>query len=691
MEAPCLPEPYQSLVDSGQLSSCSKLLEQDGLSWVFNLQIPQIMIFMPLIEQLSDGSQLSPRLTLMRQAVNPQCNADELFSLLDMLKQDEDLEGLAACIMLALGAIWEESHDFTKFAPWLDEAESLVGSGQLSLLAHAALMLQCLWSEVAWQSDLEAVVKAIPETYRMAEQAQSPSIMLMCSTLGIYVYGWYGDLAAAELLLMNSEPCLSSPQASPLAVQQYSSAKGLLLTLQGDTQSAEAIYSRLLEEELISFIPNSAWLLIHANYLHCLVAAGDKLGAERVGEIIIARTVSEQKWYYHSYLHFNLAVAELTADRPHKALLHAEEASRRGELCYSVNAVRMPALLKGQALVDLQRDDEAEEFFAEWIPKWEQAHFYLIAAQACFEMAAVYHRKGEYDAARCYLDKAASLTPLNEMVPVIYRREGYQDQLRRSVYRLRYERLRLRSPVFIQCLGGFAIAACGKRVDLAVLKGKRSASLLKMIISMGCTEVPVELVADAMWPDADGDKALGAFKVALSRLRGVLRDIYSEANLINVKGGAVSVDLSLCAFDWKIFEERAERLITANITDEVKINDVMDMYVGAYLPEDGEEVCHVNRRDKLKSLYISLGLLLAEKFRIADRRDKESACLENLLKHDSANEQLYLALMESCIAQGFSAKALEVYAQAEKSLQDAYGVGPGDGLVKLARKVKDLS
>jgi DNA-binding SARP family transcriptional activator len=689
MDNPTLPEPYLSLISSGQTDSCREILERDSLELIFNLQLPRIVLLLPLLEQVLDGAQPSPRLTLMLCSVNPELDADELSHLLNLFKQQDDPEGIAACILLALAAIWEASHDFSRLEPWVEEAGTLLASGRLPPLAQAGLLLQCSWSEVLWQADLERVNRALPEVLRLAEQAQSPSLMLMASALAVYVYGWQGDLAAAELLIQDAEPCLSSDQVSPIAVQQYQNARGLLFTFLGDAQGAEKVFTRLLEDKLLEFAPNSVWLLVHANYLHCLVSVADKMGAEGLIKVMRSRTVPDQKWYYHSYLHFNLGLAELAAGRPYKALLHAEEAAKRGRLCGSINAVRMPALLQGQALVDLDRDDEALAFFSDWIPRWEQARYYLIAAQACFEVALLYSRRNDYEAAQRYLDKANLFTPLKERVPVFYRQAGYQDQVREIVGGLRLEQQRQEFPVFIQCLGDFSILSNDKKIFPGKWKGKQSARLLKAIISMGCVDVPVEQVADALWPDTDGDKAFGAFRVALSRLRGSLQDTYPDNNLIQVKNGKVSLDLSLCALDCNTIEAGAKKALNALNGDESGIRDVMILYTGNYLPEEDEDPWHQPKRDSLRSQYTRLSLTLAGHSRAAGRKEEEIACLQEALLHDGANEELYLRLMECHLAQGSYSKALEVFDQAEASIHQAYGVCPGNALTRLARQIKD--
>jgi hypothetical protein len=52
MRDPCLPEPYQSLLDDENYQACGDKLAQDAVGLLFNMQIPQLISMQPLLEQL---------------------------------------------------------------------------------------------------------------------------------------------------------------------------------------------------------------------------------------------------------------------------------------------------------------------------------------------------------------------------------------------------------------------------------------------------------------------------------------------------------------------------------------------------------------------------------------------------------------------------------------------------------------
>jgi DNA-binding SARP family transcriptional activator len=688
MEMPKLPEPYKSLYARGDFDTCRESLEKDGLRWFFNLQFLPILSVIPLIRQLPDNETASPRLTLLQYAGNPECEVHALTPLLDRFKQCDDVEGTAACIMLALGAIWENSYDFKEFAPWVEQAEVLLASLHLPSLARGALLLQCCWTECVWQGDLEKVNRALPEVLRLGEQAKSPSLVLMHSALAVYVHGWQGDLATGELVLHDAEPYLALDGTSPLAIVQYHNSRALLSTLQGDLEAAGTIFARVLEDNRLDQLPSSVWLLVYANYLHLLVAAEDKSGVEGLAKRLAERIVPEQKRYYHSYLHFNLGVAELAMGRPYKALLHADEAQKHAKLCGSANAVRMLSLVKGQALMDLEKNDEALEFFNAWLPKWEKAKFYLIAAQAFIEVATIHARKNDAGNAKYYLNRALSLTPLKEKVPVLYRQARYLDKVRQAVRESQLDELRRTTPVYIRCLGKFGITMDGRTINVSGWEGKQTGRVLKAIIALGGVDIPIERVADLLWPDSDGDRALGAFKVSLSRLRKSLQKIHPDKPWIMVKNGKLSLNTSVCTVDCAVFSTRAAAILGGSAGDEENIREALSLYSGNFLSDEPHEPWQTQKGDKLLRRYVEMVLLLAELLRMQNRRDEESACLHKALEFGGVNEKFYALLMESYLAQGRHSKVLETYYQAKVYLQETYGIDPGNDLSALASRAR---
>jgi hypothetical protein len=69
--------------------------------------------------------------------------------------------------------------------------------------------------------------------------------------------------------------------------------------------------------------------------------------------------------------------------------------------------------------------------------------------------------------------------------------------------------------------------------------------LLKALIAFGGRDVNTRILTEALWPDADGDAAQGAFDATLHRLRRLL----GVDNAVQLKDGKLSLNENLCWVD----------------------------------------------------------------------------------------------------------------------------------------------
>jgi len=106
-------------------------------------------------------------------------------------------------------------------------------------------------------------------------------------------------------------------------------------------------------------------------------------------------------------------------------------------------------------------------------------------------------------------------------------------------------------PVRLHVLDGFRLDIAAPEAGEASRKPPhRLLALLKVLASLGGRQVPVAILCDQVWPDADGDAALRSLETALSRLRRLL----GSERAVQSRDGRVSLDpervyLDLAAFD----------------------------------------------------------------------------------------------------------------------------------------------
>jgi hypothetical protein len=110
-------------------------------------------------------------------------------------------------------------------------------------------------------------------------------------------------------------------------------------------------------------------------------------------------------------------------------------------------------------------------------------------------------------------------------------------------------------PVRVRTLGCFQIDIDGRPLRHEAKAPKRPLELLQALIAHG-GRAPVARLADALWPQSEGDHATDAFEVALRRLRKLL----GPGDALRLSGGELSIEPSrvwVDALHWRALAEQA--------------------------------------------------------------------------------------------------------------------------------------
>ena len=100
-------------------------------------------------------------------------------------------------------------------------------------------------------------------------------------------------------------------------------------------------------------------------------------------------------------------------------------------------------------------------------------------------------------------------------------------------------------PLRIYTLERFEIIKDGKPLVFSGKAPKKPLEMLKTLIALGGKDISEEGLADALWPDADGDLAHQSFATTLKRLRELL----GGKDAIRLSGGLVSINPAYCWVD----------------------------------------------------------------------------------------------------------------------------------------------
>ncbi|MFQ5329482.1 MAG: BTAD domain-containing putative transcriptional regulator [Thermodesulfobacteriota bacterium] len=538
--------------------------------------------------------------------------------------------------------------------------------------------------------DLSMAVESFESQHLWAEKAHSSSLRLFHVAAFSYCLLWQGSLSRVRVLLADGAPLAALPETSVISRVYYTITCGLFYVISGQVEEGRRMLQEVMDNPLFVRLSPPVFYLGYGNLLYALSHGGLIEEIEEIANKLRSRTVVEQCAFHHSYMHFNLGVAYLRTGRPNEALAYSQEAITRGRISGSPIAERMPALLKGQALADLGRDRDALDHLTAWLERWSKAEFNILASAGAIEIAAILSGRGEIDRAREYYERASTFMPHGEEIPLLYRPKEFLERLQSALLPVTDGRNNLAAGagaiVRVETFGGLRLRIGSTTLYDRKWRGARSKMLLKALIVYGGTNVPSECLADALWPDLDGDRAMKNLKVAITRLRRTgLRSDDRPIHWVVVRHKQVSLSASLCSVDSILFREQLKAAVAADDMDS--LSEALDLYTDDFLPRDLEEPWIIQHREALKNDFLRGALLFAE---LSLKRERESDAIPYLnraIATDPLHERAYALLMKVHIKRGFPARALKTYHDASASLKAGLAIKPGHALVAIAHEI----
>ena len=160
------------------------------------------------------------------------------------------------------------------------------------------------------------------------------------------------------------------------------------------------------------------------------------------------------------------------------------------------------------------------------------------------------------------------------------------------------------SAVTLRCFGGFVLEVDGRDIDLSAVK-PRARSALRLLAVHNAGAVHREALIEALWPDADPRAATRSLQVAVSSLRqlidsestgvGISRD--GDAYRLEVPAGA---DYDITRFEHAWAAATAAQAAGDHDTMRAELSEVLAVYTGELLPEEGPAEWVVKDRDRFR-------------------------------------------------------------------------------------------
>ena len=245
-------------------------------------------------------------------------------------------------------------------------------------------------------------------------------------------------------------------------------------------------------------------------------------------------------------------------------------------------------------------------------------------------------------------------------------------------------------PLKIFTLGRFSIVKEGSHIRFSTKPQKKPLEIIKILIALGGQDVNKALISDALWPDADGDKADRALATTLHRLRRLL----GNDLVIQIQGGKLNLDPSYCWVDCWAFERLLSQADAAFSQKDVDkaiglTEKALATYKGAFLAGDELEPWAVSRRERLQSKFLfavnRLGDILVSK----GQWEKAAVHYNRSLDVDDLSDETYQRLIRCLQRLGQKTEALSVYNRCKKTLHAAFGIAPSPETQAIYRAVVD--
>jgi DNA-binding SARP family transcriptional activator len=236
-------------------------------------------------------------------------------------------------------------------------------------------------------------------------------------------------------------------------------------------------------------------------------------------------------------------------------------------------------------------------------------------------------------------------------------------------------------------LGQFQVHLDGRPLRFGRKSPARPLMLLKYLAAHGTRELPQTQVADALWPELEGDAALRALAVNLHRLRRLL----GGADTVVHRAHRIAVDSRRVWCDTIAFEWLLDQAAAADDREQRHriVRRAVALYAGDLAIDEDREPWAIAARERLRARFIGATAADGAWLAAGGRWDEAIACYSRGLEVDERAEELCLGLMHCCLALGRPVEGIAAFRRLEGALARNSGARPAAAILKLYRELAD--
>lgn len=241
-------------------------------------------------------------------------------------------------------------------------------------------------------------------------------------------------------------------------------------------------------------------------------------------------------------------------------------------------------------------------------------------------------------------------------------------------------------PIRIYTLGRFSLQVDDQPVQPSSRAQRKPWELLQALIALGGRGVAVSRLAEALWPDAEGDAALRSLNTTLHRTRKLL----GSANALMVSQGVVTLDSRHCWVDVWALERLLGQVDKIEQTGLAPLAEkLLRLYQGHFLGREADPAWSLSMRERLRTRVVRGLLRVGERLAESGHTATALRVFEHGAELDPLAESLHRPLIACYALLGRRAEALSAYARLRAALVEHLAIEPSaetEDLVEAIRR-----
>lgn len=514
-----------------------------------------------------------------------------------------DLYGSFLALAMSVQCICYEQRDFSVFEGKLRDLEALLEEFSFPDETVEAIVYASLASCVPWyRLDHPARSLWLERMLALLDRIPDPTVRVLSVSLAHSLSIYAGESTSCPELLEDLRRIAELPSISPLAHAVLKTAEVFEYAMRGDFESSAAARSEGLSTAEDTGVVLMVPLIVSGGALNALTL--DDREAARQYMAQMDATIDPRRRLDFAFLQF-LRGWDASLDGDWDA---ANDWFERGRI--ALKQLDAPIF---SACSDVMRgvvrhhlgDSDGGRALIDGVTRRAAAHGRLACFGAYAAEAEIALDGGDRTAARRALSKALSIGRESGLAVFLgWRREvmsrlcaealaaGIEGPFTLSLIQKHgllppdTKEVDLSDwpwPVVVRTLGGFELLLDGRPLRFSRKVPRKPLQLLELLVIYGGSQVPESWIADALWPDADGDAASHSVSTTLLRLRRLLK----VEGLLVRRNRCLTLQRQRCWVDaWALEDELGALPTLEDIAEIIACADrVMSLYHGAFIPQ----------------------------------------------------------------------------------------------------------